>query len=235
MERITAMTLATMLVVSLAGAGEPGEPAKPRQHGHDHDHDHDATIDHRFDDVQRWVERFDDPERDAWQQPARVVEWLGIEPGATVADIGAGTGYFSVHLARRVGPDGKVFAVDVEPNLVEHMKTRFAEAGLSWAEARLTEPDDPGLPEGTVGLVLICNTWHHIDDRVDYLGRLARALGPGGRVAIVDFRKEELPVGPPPEHKMSRDEVVAEFAEAGWELSAEHTDLPHQYLLVFSP
>jgi len=231
MGRIVAMTLGALIAISLAGAQEPHEAAP----GHPHDHDHDATIDHPFDDVERWVKRFDDPERDAWQQPEQVLDWLGIAPGSTVADIGAGTGYFSVHLARRVGTAGKVWAVDVEPNLVEYMQTRFAEAGLPQAVARLTTPDDPGLPEGEVDLVLICDTWHHIDDRIDYLGRLAQALAPGGRVAIIDFRKGELPVGPPPEHKMSREQVLSELAEAGWKQAGEHGDLPYQYVLVFTP
>jgi len=198
-------------------------------------HEHDATTRHRFDDVERWVARFDDPARDAWQKPDEVIRFLEVAPGETVADIGAGTGYFSVRLARAVGDAGRVLAVDIEPALVEYIGRRVADAGLEQVRPLRAEPDDPGLGEAAVDLVFVCDTWHHIDDRLRYLDRLAAALRPGGRLAIVDFRKGELPVGPPPGHKLGRADVLAELAEAGWTLARESEALPYQYLLVFTP
>jgi SAM-dependent methyltransferase len=99
----------------------------------------------------------------------------------------------------------------------------------------VAKPDDPGLPAGEIDVVLVVNTWHHIDDRLNYLKRLRPALNPDGRVAIIDWHEGDLPMGPPAGHKLSRDAVVAEFAEAGWRLESESVALPYQYFLIFYP
>lgn len=200
-----------------------------------HGHDHDAASDHRFDDVEHWAKVFDSPERDEWQKPDEVIGFLSIEQGQVVADVGAGTGYFTVRLARALGPDGKVYAVDIEPELIDHIAQRAETAGLRQVIPVLGEPDDPKLPEAGVDLVFICNTWHHIDARLDYLSRLQPVLRPAGRVAVVDFKEGELPVGPPPEGKLTRAEILAEFEEAGWTLASETDALPYQYIFVFTP
>lgn len=198
-------------------------------------HGHDATMHHRFDDVERWVRVFDDPARDAWQKPDKLIRFLRLRRGQAVADLGAGTGYFTVRLARAVGAAGKVYAVDIERSLVDHLADRARKAGLAQVVPLLAAPDDSRLPERSVDLVLVVDTWHHIDDRLRYLERLAPALRPGGRVVVVDFREGELPVGPPAGHKLGRDEVVAEFAKAGWSLVGEYEKLPYQYVLAFRP
>jgi ubiquinone/menaquinone biosynthesis C-methylase UbiE len=198
-------------------------------------HSHNATARHPFDDLQKWIGVFDDPGRDEWQKPEQVVRALELKPGQCVADIGAGTGYFNRHLARAVGRTGKVYAIDIELQMVEYMRQRAEREKTPQVEAVMGAPDDPRLPEGGVDLVLIVDTYHHIDGRVKYLRRLARRLRPGGRVAIVDFEKRELPVGPPLDHKLSRDEVVEEFMEAGYSLRDEPGGLPYQYFLVFEP
>jgi ubiquinone/menaquinone biosynthesis C-methylase UbiE len=196
---------------------------------------HDATVKHPFDDVAKWVKVFDDPERDAWQKPDDVLRAVGVRAGMTVADLGAGTGYFSVHLAKAVGANGRVLAIDVEPKLVDYMKDRAAKAGLAQMKAVLTAVDDPGLPAKGVDLVLIVDTWHHLDDRLHYLTKLAAGLKPGGRVAVVDFKKGDFPVGPPDAHKLAPDAVSAEFVEAGWKAAQHWDELPYQYVLVFTP
>jgi ubiquinone/menaquinone biosynthesis C-methylase UbiE len=199
------------------------------------DHAHDATVKHPFDDVPKWVQVFDDPGRDAWQKPEAVLQALGVTTGMTVADLGAGTGYFSVSLARAVGSKGRVLAIDVEPKLVDYMKERAAKAGLPQMVPVLAPPDDPRLPARGVDLVLIVDTWHHIDDRLHYLAKLAAGLKPGGRVAVVDFKKGDFPVGPPDAHKLTAAAVIAEFVAAGWVQSAHWDELPYQYVLVFTP
>jgi ubiquinone/menaquinone biosynthesis C-methylase UbiE len=241
MRALMAIGLACLLTAAGARAMAQDREEGSQDHGshgehrHGHGGDHDATMNHRFDDVERWVDLFDDPSRDEWQKPEEVVRFLQVPDGGVVADLGAGTGYFTMHLARAVGPDGLVFAVDIEPDLVEHIAERVGEAGLGNVRPVLAERDHPELAEWSTDLIFVCDTWHHIDDRVVYLGKLERILRKGGRVAVVDFREGDLPVGPPAGHKLSRDAVVAEFEKAGWSLADESDALPFQYLLVFRP
>jgi SAM-dependent methyltransferase len=196
---------------------------------------HDATAHHPFTDVEKWVKIFDDPERDAWQKPAEVAKALRLRRAGIVADIGAGTGYFVPYLAEAVGPGGWVLAVDTEPEMVRHLGARARKAGLANTLPILAAPDDPFLPLGRLDCVLIVNTYHHIDDRLVYFRSLRDALAPGGRLAIVDFHKRPLPVGPPPEHKLEREFVLEELRRAGWRLVEEPGFLPHQYFLILRP
>jgi len=196
---------------------------------------HDATARHSFADVAHWATVFDDPARDAWQQPQGVVRALGIRPRMRVADLGAGTGYFSRYLAAAVGEAGTVFAVDTEPNLVAHLRTRAEKEGTANVVPVLASPENPRLPENAIDVILIVDTVHHIDDRLNYFRRLQRFLTPTGRVAIIDFKKEELPVGPPMEHKLDRQQVVDELQQAGYQLVAEPDLLAYQYFLIFRP
>ena len=220
------MLVAALLLAALAAPAEPSAPV---------DHGHDATIKHSFDDVPKWVQVFDDPGRDAWQKPDAVIRALGVAAGMTVADLGAGTGYFSVPLAKVVGAEGRVLAIDVEPKLVDYMKERAAKASLPQMVPVLAQTDDPRLPARGVDLVLIVDTWHHIDDRLHYLAKVAAGLKPGGRVAVVDFKKGDFPVGPPDAHKLTSDAVTAEFVAAGWTLASHWDELSYQYVLVFTP
>ncbi len=189
-----------------------------------------------FADVERFRALFESSERDGWQKPFEVIRALGVQPGATVADIGAGTGYFARRWAVAVGREGTVFAADLEPNMVVELRASAERDGLANLIPVLASADDPRLPDGTADLIFICNTWHHIANRVAYARRLKRDLAPGGRVAIVDFYKRALPVGPPPPHKLTAGEVQAEFEAAGYR-SAKRIDelLPYQYVLVFEP
>ena len=196
-------------------------------------HADDATVRHRFEDAELWASRFEDPERDAWQQPERVVELLGLAPDARVADVGAATGYFPVRFARAV-PRGVVYGVDVEPTLVNYLNVRARREGLTNLVSLVCAYDDPRLPE-PVDLVFVCNTYHHIDDRVAYFTRVRqRDLRPGGRLAIVDYVKGDLPVGPRDDHKLAPERVVEELERAGYRKVEQH-GLPYQYLLVFTP
>jgi len=194
---------------------------------------HDATSHHAFDDVEHWRSVFDDPGRDAWQKPAAVVEALGLRRGMVVADLGAGTGYFSRHLSRAVGSTGAVLAVDTEPNMVATLRDRAEREQTANVVPILASADNPRLPPAAVDVILIVDTYHHLDDRLTYLQGLRRFLRPGGRVAVVDWQKRDLPVGPPPEHKLARDQVLEEMEASGYRLAAEPNILPYQYVLVF--
>jgi ubiquinone/menaquinone biosynthesis C-methylase UbiE len=125
--------------------------------------------------------------------------------------------------------------VDISPDMLAHLEARARKAGLDNVQTVLAKPDDPMLPAGSVDLVFICDTWHHIEDRPRYLATLRPALKPGARVALVDFQDRELPVGPPRSMKLSRETVVSEFAKAGFRLAEERSFLPYQYFLVFEP
>jgi SAM-dependent methyltransferase len=185
----------------------------------------------QFDDAERWARVFDDPARDAWQKPAEVIRALALAPTASVADIGAGTGYFSVRLARAV-PQGRVYAADIAPSMVRHLASRAAQEKLANLVAHQAGTDDPRLPQA-VDLVILVDTYHHIGDREAYFRKLRASLTGAGRLAIIDFRLDS-PVGP--RHgRVAPDKVKAELERAGFRFVAAHDFLPYQYFLVFDP
>lgn len=204
-------------------------PASAQEHQPPHRPDH---MDHRFDDPERFAKSFDDPERDAWQMPARVIEALGLRPDGTVADIGAGTGYFATRLAKSV-PQGTVYAVDVEPAMLEFIQKRAHGEHLMNIVTVQATADSPNLPK-PVDAILIVNTYHHLPSRTAYFGQLKESLSPSGRIAIVDYRKD-TPGGPPPEFRFEASQIIGEMQQAGYRLEAQHDFLPQQNFLIFSP
>jgi ubiquinone/menaquinone biosynthesis C-methylase UbiE len=196
---------------------------------------HDATAHHPFTGVEKWVTIFDDPKRDEWQKPQQVVDALGLKPGQIVADLGAGTGYFERYLSRAVAPGGIILAIDTEPEMVEHLGERARKEKTANVVPVLALPEDPFLPPGRADCVLIVDTYHHIDDRLEYFHRMRDSLSPAGRVVVIDFHKRDMPVGPPMKHKLAREFVVDEMKQAGFRLSDEKTFLPYSYFLIFQP
>jgi SAM-dependent methyltransferase len=188
-------------------------------------------MEHRFDDPERYAQSFDDPARDAWQMPDRVIAALEVSAGQTVADIGAGTGYFTVRLARDAAAR-IVYAVDIEPAMVDYVRQRSEEAGLGHVVGVVADPDSPNLP-APVDLVLIVNTYHHIPNRVAYFTALREELAPGGRIAIIDPRKGAPGGGPPDEFRFTPQEIGDEVGRAGFELLDRHDFLPRQSFLVY--
>jgi SAM-dependent methyltransferase len=189
-----------------------------------------ASHHHGFAGADEWARIFDDPERDAWQRPHQVIEALRLSSNAVVADIGAGTGYFTVRIARMI-PAGHVVAEDIEPDMIKYVSQRIKRENLPNVTPLLGQPDDPRLPV-PVDLALVVDTYHHIDGRQAYFRRLQGHLKPAGEVAIIDFTKDS-PIGPPPAERLAADDVKKEMAQAGYALAAEHTFLPNQYFLVF--
>ncbi len=183
--------------------------------------------------VEEYIRMFEDPERAKWQMPGKVVDSLKLEPGNSVADIGAGSGYFSVLFSKRVGEKGKVYAVDVEPKMVDYVKARVEKEGLKNIIPILSKLDDPLLSAGSLDVAFICDTLHHIGNRPAYLGLVAKGLKSGGRLAIVDFKKEPTAEGPPMKMRLAKDEVVREITSAGYVLIEEFDFLPYQYFLIF--
>jgi predicted methyltransferase len=173
---------------------------------------------------------FDDPARDEWQKPKEVVAAMEIAPGMTVADIGAGTGYFEPHLSRAVGPTGSVLALDLEPDMVRDLTERAAREKLANVKPAVVAMDDPKLTASAVDRVLIVDTWHHVPERKAYAKKLAAALKPGAKVFIVDF-KLDAKHGPPPHHRLSPEAVMSDLVEAGLETHTVVTSLPEQYIV----
>lgn len=201
---------------------------EPVRHGAQHGH---HTKHHAFDDAAAWSKMFDDPERDAWQKPAVVVRALNLDPGMTVADIGAGTGYFEGPLSEAVGDSGEVHAIDIAPQMVEFMAARAAKDGWNNVTAKVAQPDDPGLVAASMHRVLVVNTWHHIEDRVRYAQKIHRALRPGGYLLVVDF-SDQSPHGPPATERVQAERVREELMAAGFDLAHPvSNELPYQYMV----
>ena len=185
-------------------------------------------------DSKAYIAMLDDPKRDEYQKPHEVLTALKLKAGEVVADIGAGSGYFTFRLAHHVGDTGRVYAVDVSPEMIVHLNRRIRDLKAQNVVAILSAPDDPLLMDGSVDRFFICDTWHHIENHERYLSRMKRMLKPGGQVVMVDFKKAETPVGPPQEMRIARDDLVNEMETNGFQVQAEHTFLPYQYFVVFT-
>jgi predicted methyltransferase len=173
------------------------------------------------------------PDRDIWQHPDQIMDTLGIAEASVVADIGAGSGWFTVRLARRVGPNGIVYAEDVQPEAVTAISRRVSAEGLLNVRPRLGKGSDPGLPPSTLHAALIVDAYHEIEDRITLLGNLAKSLRPDGRIGVVDFKLEGGGPGPPTEERVKPELVVQDAARAGLRLLSQETFLPYQYFLIF--
>ena len=206
------------------GHGKHGHGAGGHAHGRDR-HGNPEDFD-------AYLAKLEDSERAAWQKPDEVVAALRLRPGDVACDAGAGPGYFAIRLARAVSPGGRVHAIDVDPRMVALLEERARAAGVADAIRPLLAPDGAGLPPEPCDAILVVNTFHHFPDGAAHLARLAARLRPGGRLANIDFHAGELPVGPPPDHKVSREAFLAAAAEAGLEVAEEHGLLPYQYFVV---
>lgn len=209
-------------------------------HGHEHQHHSDGHDETKEDNtandhmhqssVEELIERFESPERDAYQQPQTVLDYLGDLEGKTVVDIGAGSGYFSVKLAAE---GARVIAADVSDEFQAALRRRIEENNLENIELRKIPYDSPDLAPGEVDMVLIVNTYHHIENRSDYFSKVLEGTRANGELVLIDFFKTEVPVGPPVGHKISIDHVVSELKEAGYTQFDVNVDLlPYQYIIT---
>lgn len=177
-----------------------------------------------------WLER---PEREATEQPERVLDALAIAPGSVVADVGAGTGYFSLRLARRVGPGGRVLATDIQPGMLERLQARARAAGVTNVTTVLSTEDDTRLAPASVDLVLMVDVYHELARPAETLVQLRRALRPGGRLVLVEYRGEDPDVAIKEEHKMTLAQIQREVLPAGFRLDVVHEFLRDQRVVVF--
>ena len=200
---------------------------------------HEGSPHHRRPaDIHQYLEHLDRAERDIDQQPDKVVEALSLRPGLSVADIGAGSGYFTRRFIQAVTEKGKVYAIDIEPDMLQYTKDSIARMPMpSTVQFILAQPNNPQLPPQSVDLIFLCNVYHHLDNRSAYFSNVRSALKPGGRIAIVDFYHDARSgdVGFPRKHLVPRDTVVEEMTDAEFRLTREHEFLPKQYFLEFYP
>jgi len=199
-----------LLVAPQHGAGKYGNPA----------------------DLESYVARLADPARDAWQKPDLVVKELGLTAGQTACDVGSGPGYFTLRLAAAVGAAGRVYAVDVEPPILGALRDKLEAARVANVVPVLGLGHDPLLPDALCDVILVVDTYHHFPERPKYLARLARSLKPGGSLVNIDYHKKPTPVGPPLDHRLSREQFVDEAQQAGFAVVREPALLPYQYFVV---
>ncbi len=178
-----------------------------------------------------WLER---PERESEEAPSKAIQALKIQPGQVVADIGAGSGYYTVRLAREVGPTGKVYGTDIQPGMLDLLLRNVANAKLDNVVPVLGTPDDPKLPPGSLDLALMVDVYHELGAPQAFIRKLRTALKPNGRLVLLEFRKEDPRVPIRPEHKMSVAEVRQELEPEGFTLSAVLDVLPWQHILVLT-
>jgi predicted methyltransferase len=173
------------------------------------------------------------PDRAAWQKPDQIMDALAIADGSAVADIGAGAGWFTIHLARRVGPNGIVYAQDVQRQMLEAIRRRVAREGLRNVETRLGADSVPNLPIGALDAVLVVDVYPEVENRVTLLRNLAASLKPGGRLGIVNYKPGRGGPGPAPQEgvRVDSSSVERDAQAAGLRVSARQV-LPYQYLLV---
>jgi arsenite methyltransferase len=226
-----ACSSASTPVAAPTGTRGPEHGAAPHDHQHEHAHDGHAVgaPHHAFTDADAWPQVFDDPKRDAWQRPDDVLRALELEPAMTVADIGAGTGYFSVRLARVVSR-GQVVATDIEPDMVRFLRERARREQLPNLRAVQAPPTASGLAAQSVDRILVVNVWHHLSDRGAYARDLAAALRPGGRLFVVDFSLSAQH-GPPASMRVAPEAVIAALEGAGLSARVSPFALPEQYIV----
>lgn len=211
-------------------AGEHSEQPEAEAHENEHHHGHDANAHMHQTDFDELVAHFDDPARAEWQKPEAVIEMLGALDGKTVADIGAGSGYFVFPMAEQAE---KVIALDIDKRFVELLNARAAEKSLTNVEARLVNEDAPGLAEAEVNAAIIVNTYHHIHNRETYFAEVRKGLTPGGLLLVVDYKKEETPHGPPQKMRLPAEAVAQELEAAGYTIQQIDADvLPYQYMVL---
>jgi SAM-dependent methyltransferase len=185
-----------------------------------------------FEDVEKYIAFLDRPDRELWQKPDTLIGSFGLRGSETVADVGAGSGYFSFRFARAL-PSGKVIATDIEPEMVRHIHHKATAEGIRNLQVVLGAADDPKVP-AEAGLIFVCDVLHHVGNRQVWLSRLFEESGHGARLVIVEFKQGDLPQGPPASMKIPMQQVSELVTAAGFsQVSQDAALLPYQYVLTF--
>jgi ubiquinone/menaquinone biosynthesis C-methylase UbiE len=177
-----------------------------------------------------WLDR---PERAEREQPERVLDLIRVQPGMTVADVGAGTGYFTVRLAQRVTPGGTVYATELQPEMLRMVDTRVSEAKLRNVQLVLADEHEAKLPARCCDVVLLVDVYHELTDPPGVMAGIRRALRPNGRLVLVEYRGEDPKIPIKPEHKMTLAQIKKELAPLGFAFVISHEELPDQRVVEF--
>lgn len=175
------------------------------------------------------------PDRDAWQRPDQIMDALQLGENSVVADLGAGGGWFTVRLARHIGPNGHVYAEDIQPQMIEAIQRRIKREGLNNVTTQLGTADNPKLPPHALDAVLIVDAYHEVEHPVALLRNVSASLKPTGVIAIVNFKKDGGGPGPSMEERVDPEQVIADARAAGLELRKRENFLRYQYMLTFGP
>ena len=185
-----------------------------------------------FEDVEKYISFLERPDRAAWQKPDALVSSLALTGNEVVADVGAGSGYFTFRFSKAL-PHGRVVATDVEPEMVRHIRHKAMTEGVANIEVVLGAADDPKIPAGAA-LIFVCDVLHHVKDQAGWLSKMFAEAQSSARVVVVEFKEGELPAGPPAAVKLPHDQVINLVTRAGFtKVGDDAALLPYQYVLTF--
>ncbi|MFL5302619.1 MAG: class I SAM-dependent methyltransferase [Anaeromyxobacteraceae bacterium] len=223
------------VAVALLAAASPStahDPANPPIDCPLHAKGVDAGSLKPFAETEKYIEFLERPDRAAWQKPDAVVAALHLAGSETLADVGAGSGYFSFRFARAL-PAGKVVATDIDPEMIRHIHHKVLSDGVRNVEVVLADPRNPAV-DRAADVVFVCDVLHHVDDREAWLRKLASEMKPGARLVVVEFKEGKLPQGPPEAVKIPKAQLVAMLERAGFTLQTDEPELlPYQTFLTF--
>lgn len=231
--------LSIVLATGIAGCGQQKEiavkhvhsdkavkPERQQEEQHKHRH-HNHAFANPFEMSRKWNE----PERDKWQHPEEIVAALALKPGATVADIGSGTGYMVAHLSKAVGQGGTVIAIDASAEMIGYLSKRGDDLGPAKIVTRKVGQDDPELQITSVDGVLTLDTWHHVKEQEEYSKKVYEGLKVGGRFVVVEYELNSE-IGPPNEMRLKSGQVMTQLEAAGFRVEAVRESMPRHYMVV---
>jgi ubiquinone/menaquinone biosynthesis C-methylase UbiE len=235
------ISMALLLVAGAFGCGEQPKqnltkveigtaPNQRETEMHEHHKSH-GQHHQAFADPAKFADRWNNPERDGWQHPEEIIAAMAIIPGATVADIGAGTGYMVAHLSKAVGEKGTVIAIDIEAAMIEYLTNRHEQFGPATIVPRKASARDPDLQSESIDAVLTLNTWHHMSEREAYAKKVYAGLKRGGRFAVIEATVD-AESGPPQEMRIEPSRVMQELAVGGFRVELVGESMPQHYMVV---
>lgn len=230
MKKFFFFTILVILFTACSKKQQTQQSNHEHQENHNHNKQNDADKEMHQVKIEKLIKMFESPERDAYQKPEKVMDFLGDIKGKKIMDIGAGTGYFTVRMAKK---GAHVIAADVDDQFQEYLKKRIIKEGLTEnVKIRKIPFDNPSLKTAEVDMVFLVNTYHHIENRVEYFKKVKQGLKKGGELVVIDFYKTELPVGPPVHHKLAMDKAIVELKQVGFNSIKVNVELlDYQYIV----